>query len=101
MELLALDDTILRYYYGEPVRGRHRRTLAALFEDPARSDITWRGVEALLVSLGGALEEGAGSRVRVRLNRVRAVLHRPHPGKELSRPMVRSVREFLINAGIR
>lgn len=32
------------------------------------------------------------------LNGVRAVLHRPHPGHELSKPGVRAVRGFLIDA---
>jgi len=81
--------------------GRHERTLRAIFEEPTRSDVTWRAVEALLLALGAELTEGRGSRVRVALNGIRAVLHRPHPNKELSRAMVRSLQEFLANAGVR
>ena len=80
--------------------GRHERTPQAIFEEPTRSDVTWRAVEALLLTLGAELSEGHGSRVRVALKGVRAVLHRPHPNKELSRAMVRSLREFLTNAGV-
>ena len=80
---------------------QHEKTLRAIFEEPTRSDLTWRAVEALLLPLGAELSEGRGSRVRIVLNGVRAVLHRPHPNKELSRPMVRSLREFLVNGGVR
>lgn len=80
--------------------GRHERTLHAILEEPTRSGVTWRAVEALLLTFGAELSEGHGSRVRVALNGVRAVLHRPHPTKELSRAMVRSLGEFLANAGV-
>ncbi|MEM1011998.1 MAG: type II toxin-antitoxin system HicA family toxin [Planctomycetota bacterium] len=57
-------------------------------------------MESLLRSLGATLEEGAGSRVRVSLNGIDAVFHRPHPQPEASRAVIRSVRSFLINAGV-
>ena len=41
-----------------------------------------------------------GSRVRVALNGVRAVFHRPHPRKETDRGAVVSIRRFLTEAGI-
>ena len=46
------------------------------------SNIPWSDVEALFVALGAEVTEGHGSRVRVALNGVRAVFHRPHPEKE-------------------
>ena len=79
---------------------RHRATLNALFEDPVRSGIDWRDIEALLRALGAEITQGRGSRVRIALNDVRAVFHRPHPEKETDRGAVKSVREFLINAGV-
>lgn len=79
---------------------KHRRTLAAVFEDPVKSNIAWREVEALLRSAGAELTPGAGSRVRIALNGVRAVFHRPHPRKELDRGAVRSLRRLLIEAGV-
>jgi hypothetical protein len=56
-------------------------------------------VVALFKALGAEVTQGEGSRVWVALNSVRACFHEPHPGKEISRPAVRSVREFLRNAG--
>ncbi len=79
---------------------RHRKTLWAIFEDPVRSNVVWADVEKLLVALGAELSEGRGSRVRVYLNGVRAVFHRPHPRKETDRGALRSVRRFLSEAGV-
>jgi hypothetical protein len=39
--------------------------------------------------------------MRVALNGVRAVFHRPHPQKETDKGAVRSVRRFLTEADIR
>lgn len=79
---------------------RHRKTLEATFEDPVRSNIVWTDVEKLLVALGAETSEGRGSRVRVYLNGVRAVFHRPHPRKETDKGALRSVRRFLVEAGV-
>jgi hypothetical protein len=82
------------------MNSRHRKTLEALYERPERADVAWREVEALLVALGAEVTEGNGSRVRVALNGVRAVFHRPHPQKEMDKGAVKSVRRFLQEAGI-
>ena len=78
---------------------KHRKTLRTVFEDPVRSDVAWADVERLLGALGAELSEGRGSRVRVYLNDVRAVFHRPHPRKETDKGALRSVRRFLAEAG--
>ena len=80
--------------------GKHERTLQAVFEDPIRANIEWSQAEAMLVHLGAEVSEGRGSRVRVSLNGVRAVFHRPHPEKEICRGAVRSLRRFLYEAGV-
>ena len=79
---------------------RHRRTFAAIFEDPVRSNIPWRDIEAMLTAAGAEISEGSGSRVRVALNGVRAVFHRLHPQKETDKGAVRSIRRFLTEAGV-
>ena len=81
--------------------GRHHATLQAVFADPARSSIGWRDIEMLFIACGATLTEGQGSRVRVALNGVRAVFHRPHPQKETDKGAVKSVRRFLLEAGIK
>lgn len=79
---------------------KHQRTREAIFKDPVRSNIPWRDIEALFVAEGAEISEGAGSRIRVALNGVRAVFHRPHPQKETDKGAVRSVRRFLTEAGV-
>jgi len=82
------------------MNAKHRRTLQAIFARPERADIAWRDIESLLVSLGAELSEGNGSRVRIALQGVRAVFHRPHPQKETDKGAVKSMRRFLQEAGI-
>jgi len=79
----------------------HRKTLQALFQDPVRSNIPWADIEKLLVALGAELSEGRGSRVRIYLNKVRAVFHRPHQQKETDKGAVKSMKRFLTEAGFR
>lgn len=79
---------------------KHRKTLADLFARPTRPNIRWSRVEALVVALGGTVEERAGSRVALHLNGVLAVVHSPHPSPDMTRPSVRSVADFLTNAGV-
>jgi hypothetical protein len=85
---------------GMRLRAKHRRTLEAIFAHPVRADIAWVDIEGLLIACGAELSEGRGSRVRIALNDVRAVFHRPHPRKEVDRGTVRSMRRFLLEAGI-
>lgn len=83
------------------MNAKQRRTLESVFADPVRADIPWRDVEAMFVALGAIVRSGAGSRVCVALNDVRAVFHRPHPEKETDKGAVKSVRRFLESVGIR
>jgi len=83
------------------VDSRHRKTLKAIYEKPERANIAWRDIEALFVALGAEITEGSGSRLWVALNQVRAVFHRPHPGNEARKAMIKSVRRFLEEAGVR
>jgi len=80
---------------------KHRKTLELIFENPVRSDVNWQKVEYLLEALGAEISEGRGSRVRIYLNHVRAVFHRPHPQRETDKGALKSVRRFLIEAGVR
>ena len=82
------------------VSSKHQRTWDAVFETPARADIAWREIEAMLKAMGAEISEGSGSRVRVALNGVRAVFHRPHPRKETDRGAVRAVQMFLLRTNM-
>ncbi|MBE9170513.1 type II toxin-antitoxin system HicA family toxin [Pleurocapsales cyanobacterium LEGE 06147] len=80
---------------------KHQKTLVKLFEQPVRSNIAWTELESLLAALGAEISEGRGSRVRIALNGVRAVFHRPHPQKETDKGAVMSMRRFLTEAGVK
>ena len=70
-----------------------------IYKDPIPANINWKDIEAHFLALGAEISEGNGSRVRVKLNGVRAVFHRPHPEKETDKGAIKSVRQFLENAG--
>lgn len=83
------------------MKAKHRKVLEAIFKKPPLSNIEWKDIEALLSALGAEISEGSGSRVRIKLNDVRAVFHRPHPKKETDKGAVASVQRFLENAGVK
>ena len=82
------------------MNSKQKRTLERIFAKPVQSNINWKDIESLFIALGAEISEGSGSRVRVALNDIRAVFHRPHPEKETDKGAVKSVRRFLQNAGI-
>jgi len=54
----------------------------------------------MLKAYGAEISEGEGSRVRIRLNGIRAIFHRPHPKKETDKGAVVSMKRFLTTAGV-
>ncbi len=79
---------------------KHKRTLDSIVEKPERSDIPWKDIETLIGALGGEISEGRGSRVRIFLNGIRAVFHRPHPKRVTDKGVVKSMRRFLKEAEV-
>ncbi len=82
------------------MRRKHRVTLEAVFAEPVRANIRWSDIMALLAAAGADISEGRGSRVRISLNGVDAVFHRPHPREETDKGAVRSMRRYLTEAGL-
>jgi len=84
------------------VNNAHRKVLLAIFFRPTKSDIRWLDVEALVIALGGTVDQKReGSRVAMTLNGVRAIFHRPHPQPTAKKGAVDAVRVFLTNAGFK
>jgi hypothetical protein len=81
------------------LNNKHQKTLQEIFENPIKANIPGTAVEGLFLALGAEVTEGSGSRVRIALNGVRSVFHRPHPEKEIDKGAVKSVRRFLLEAG--
>jgi hypothetical protein len=82
------------------VSHRHSALIRTIFQDPVSANVHWREVESLLHHLGADVETLSGNRIRLRLNRAEAVLHRPHHGNTLDKNAVRSLRGHLASAGI-
>ena len=76
------------------------KTLIAIFEEPVRSNINWGDIERLFEALGGEVSGGKGSRRRVFLNGRKAVFDGPHPESDTDKWAVKSLRRFLLEAGV-
>lgn len=83
------------------MNSRHRKTLEAVFAEPAKTNIAWADIEALLVAVGCKVSEGSGSRVRFTFGLKPLAVHRPHPQKEAKQYVVRAIREFLNSVGVK
>ncbi len=77
----------------------HATLIRALFHDPPAHNLHWRDIESLLRHVGAEMEPITGARLRVTLNGMEDVLHRPH-GNELDRHSVQHIRAFLGRAGV-
>jgi hypothetical protein len=80
---------------------KNKKVLKSIFDSPVSSSIPWKDIELLLTSLGAEISEENGSRVRIALNGIRAVFHRPHPQKETDKGAIISMRRFLKEAGVK
>ncbi len=83
------------------MRRKHLRTLATIFRQPTASNVRWDDALALLEACGAEFEERAGSRLAVILNDEVITFHRPHPGNEMSKGAVESLRDGLKEAGFK
>ena len=83
------------------VTNKHQKTFNNIFKSPIAANIPWKDIENMLLSFGAEITEGNGSRVRIHLNGIRAVFHRPHPRKETDKGAVVSMRRFLNEAWVK
>jgi hypothetical protein len=86
----------------EDLSGTNRQVLDRIFEEPTRADIDGDDFIRLYLALGGDMPKTgktSGSRSRLRLNGVSAVLHRPHSGAIMKKGSVKTARDFLAKAG--
>jgi hypothetical protein len=82
------------------MNSKHRQALDRSVAKHERSDIPWKDIEGLIIALGGEISGGRGSRVRIYLNGIRAVFHRPHPKRVTDKGAVSSMRRFLKEAEV-
>lgn len=79
---------------------KHANLLRSIFHDPPSGNVHWRDVESLLRHVGASVEPIGGARVRVKLNRMEDVLHRPHHSNVLDTNALQHLRGFLARSGV-
>ena len=79
---------------------RHANLIRSIFHDPPSGNIHWREVESLLKHVGATLEPISGARIRVHLNRMEGVLHRPHHSNVLDSSALLHLRQILARGGV-
>lgn len=82
------------------MKGKHERTLKAIYARPVQAGIKWTDIEALFIALDAELEERAGSRVAIIWRSQVHVFHRPHPSPDTDKGAVASVRKWLEANGV-
>jgi len=82
------------------LRAKHKRTLKAIFAHPLSGNIRWADIEALVLAVGGYVEQGEGSRVHFLINGRPATFHRPHPRPTTDKGAISAFRKFLTEARI-
>ena len=78
----------------------HANLIRTIFHDPPSGNVHWRDLESLLRHVGATLEPLSGARIRVHIERVESVLHRPHHSNVIGTNSLLQVREFLARAGV-
>lgn len=79
---------------------KHESLVRAIFHDPISGNIHWREIESLLHHLGATVEQLSGARIRVVLNGMEGILHRPHHSNTLGRQDIQHLREYLAHARV-
>lgn len=80
---------------------KQRKTLERIFVSPTPVEMNWDDIESLLTALGVTLDDGSGSRLRITLHGEHLHVHVPHPKRVSTRKMIRAVRDFLNQAGVK
>ena len=78
---------------------KHEQLLRLIFHDPISGNIHWREIESLLRHLGAEIESLPGARIRAKVDRAEAILHRPHHSNVMNVQAIKHLREFLGRAG--
>ena len=80
------------------MKRKHAKTLDAIMR--ADGNVELPKVEALIMELGGEIEDRGNGFYRAKLERRRMTYDRPHPRKEIGRGLAKRFREFFEEAGI-
>jgi hypothetical protein len=82
------------------VNNKHSKTLDSIFFTPVKKNIKWSSVEKLVSAVGGVVQQGDGSRIRIDILDQSLNIHTPHPQKELKPYQVRALKKLFSDVGI-
>lgn len=83
------------------MNNKQRKTLELIFKDLIPKDIRCQDIESLFKHLDAELVEGTGSRIHIKINGRKFYFHRPHPSPMMKSYVVKQLREFLIEIGVK
>ena len=83
------------------MNSKQQGTLRKIYQRPVSGTIRWKNIESLLKTLGAEIEEREGARVAVTLFGEVRVFHRPHPSPDTDKGAVRTIRNWLIENGVK
>lgn len=83
------------------MKRKYQKTLELIFARPTSANVRWADIEALLLELGATIEEREGSRILIKLFNERRVFHRPHPTPMTDKGALASLRDWLLNNGVK
>lgn len=78
------------------LNNKQSQILELIFTNPIPYNILWKDIESLFIALGADITQGKGSRVRVKLNDVKAVFHEPHPKMRQIKEQSNLLENFLL-----
>ncbi len=83
------------------LRVKKQKVLKTIYEQDFHAKILWKEVELFLMGYGVNISKGNGSRIRIYMNGVRAVFHKPFSDIVCDKGSLKSLKSFLKNAGIK
>lgn len=83
------------------MNGTQKKTLTDLFHRPTKRNISWKKVARLIQAVGGHIEYGNGSRIRITLGDQSLNMHTPHPSNELKPYQVRALQALFDEQGVK
>ena len=83
------------------MRAKHRRILESMFKRPTPTGIRWADIIAMLKAADVEVSQRSGSRVLLKKETERMVIHRPHPEPNAGRATVRDIAVFLEAIGVK
>jgi hypothetical protein len=95
ISLIRFSLTLHVRYYNTLTKKGDVKLLRALLENEVSPNIHWREIESLFLKLGGTIEPGSGSKVKMMLDGCIMNIHKPHGVSGIEAGRLKSISSFL------